>query len=471
MRRCAYDPFAGRQCWNQRVSHSHDPPPDLAPYLPRDTTTTTTTTTAPKGCPPGQHSNGGAGRNCHSHSFTPPCGSGTWSPGHGHSSVQRPPCPTTPPPPTTAAPPKCKAGAHRYGNGCHSHGFTPPCGTGTWAPHAGHTPVQRPPCPTTPDDDSGTGPSGAKRCPGRAPTNHMHDGLGCHSASREHCGDGDHAHGGLACHGEDAEHSDDHDSGVTRCYARGGPHHRHDGLSCHSTIANHNHCHDGEHAHNGGSCHPIGVDQCPLGEHEHLTDRTSGCHPTGRQHYKTTEPSYLANITKAVLADLLCGVAAVGGAAVGSAAGPVGATVGAGAAGTGCVALIATFETANDKQKLRMLEEARHRHDKLVKAKNRQDRPPPKPDRTDKQNQNQGEGSDGADSGTSRPTPTTAPPEPDPIPENPTTEQYVEEYRRYQQAVLDYGRGKLSTAERLAATQRYKQVRCNRGRPGDERYC
>ena len=409
VRRCAYDPFAGRQCWNQRVSHSHDPPPDLAPYLPRDTTTTTTTTTAPKGCPPGQHSNGGAGRNCHSHSFTPPCGSGTWSPGHGHSSVQRPPCPTTPPPPTTAAPPKCKAGAHRYGNGCHSHGFTPPCGTGTWAPHAGHTPVQRPPCPTTPDDDSGTGPSGAKRCPGRAPTNHMHDGLGCHSASREHCGDGDHAHGGLACHGEDAEHSDDHDSGVTRCYARGGPHHRHDGLSCHSTIANHNHCHDGEHAHNGGSCHPIGVDQCPLGEHEHLTDRTSGCHPTGRNHYNP----HNINVTEA-------GFAATFGGAICYLASPA-TGPGAAAFALACAGGWGTFVAMGQAEKQKALIEAKKRHDKLVEKKNRQDRPPPEPDRTDKQNQNnnqdQGEGSDSANSGTNQPTPTTAPPEPDPIPD------------------------------------------------------
>ncbi|MCY3947646.1 MAG: hypothetical protein OXF61_00435 [Acidimicrobiaceae bacterium] len=128
-------------------------------------------------------------------------------------------------------------------------------------------------------------------------------------------------------------------------------------------------------------------------------------------------------------------------------------------------------------ERQKTLIEAKKRHDRLVDAKNRRDRPPPQPDGADNQNQNNNQNQDeesdsgGGDSGTDQPTPATAPPEPDPIPENPTTEQHVDEYRRYQQAVLDYGRGKISAAERLAATQRYKQVRCNRGRPGDERYC
>ncbi len=139
--RCAYDPFAGRQCWSETVAHTHrtipdNPPPDTAPKpkkCPTGTTGTppncspvpstnenrdpdppiTTTTTAPPRCPAGQHSNGGAGRNCHSHSFTPPCGTGTWSPGHGHSAIQRPPCPKPKPPPECAdgysgTPPNCK---------------------------------------------------------------------------------------------------------------------------------------------------------------------------------------------------------------------------------------------------------------------------------------------------------------------------------------------------------------------------
>ncbi|MCY3893363.1 MAG: hypothetical protein OXF65_08700 [Acidimicrobiaceae bacterium] len=85
---------------------------------------------------------------------------------------------------------------------------------------------------------------------------------------------------------------------------------------------------------------------------------------------------------------------------------------------------------------------------------------PPDPDKTDK------------DGDSSQPPPTgTTTPEADPILENPTMRQYLAEFGRYLQAVKDYGRGKISAAERMAATARYKQVRCNRGLPGDQRYC
>ena len=61
--------------------------PTTAPKKP-------TTTTQPKSCPSGQHSNGGAGKNCHAnHDYSKiPCGTGTWTPGHGHSAVKRPAC-------------------------------------------------------------------------------------------------------------------------------------------------------------------------------------------------------------------------------------------------------------------------------------------------------------------------------------------------------------------------------------------
>ncbi|WP_419863405.1 hypothetical protein [Candidatus Poriferisodalis sp.] len=154
--RCDYDPLTQQEynCRQVEVSHVHQPnhyspPPDTSP---RSTTTTAPTTTEPPSCPAGQHSNGGAGRNCHAHSFTPPCGTGTWSPGHGHPPIQRPPCPAP-------EPPSCPAGQHSNGGAgrnCHAHSFTPPCGTGTWSPGHGHTPIQRPPCTTTttPDEDS-----------------------------------------------------------------------------------------------------------------------------------------------------------------------------------------------------------------------------------------------------------------------------------------------------------------------------
>ena len=52
VRRCAYDPFAGQQCWNESVSHTHTsnnyaPPPDTSPPTTAAPTTTVPTTTAP----------------------------------------------------------------------------------------------------------------------------------------------------------------------------------------------------------------------------------------------------------------------------------------------------------------------------------------------------------------------------------------------------------------------------------------
>ena len=145
--RCAYDPITNvRQCWSETVAHTHrtipdNPPPDTRPKpkkcpsgttgtppdcspVPSDNTnrepeTATTTATAPKSCPPGQHSNGGAGKNCHSHSFTPPCGTGTWSPGHGHTAIQRLPCPEKEKCPSgqTGTPPNCQAEDDKDGTG------------------------------------------------------------------------------------------------------------------------------------------------------------------------------------------------------------------------------------------------------------------------------------------------------------------------------------------------------------------
>ena len=308
VKRCSYDPFTNvQQCWTETVAHTHrvipdNPPPDTSP-----TTTTTTpprcpagTTgtppncspipptndpapdpedkecpagtvgtppncktqpppecpagqtgtwpnckTPPKTCPAGQHSNGGAGKNCHSHSFTPPhCGTGTWSPGHGHTPVPLKPCPP---------PPRCATGHHRHGNTCHlNHDWTNiPCGTGTWAPHAGHTAKQRPPCPTTPPTTTTAPPE----CPKQLGTHphldreqHRHvmgsqrnrggDTLSaCHLVDASHCPSGqhEHGHGSQECHalGQAVKNASGTHSGWTDHCASGEHSHEHSG-SCHA---------------------------------------------------------------------------------------------------------------------------------------------------------------------------------------------------------------------------------------------
>ncbi|MCY3894389.1 MAG: hypothetical protein OXF65_13975 [Acidimicrobiaceae bacterium] len=84
------------------------------------------------------------------------------------------------------------------------------------------------------------------------------------------------------------------------------------------------------------------------------------------------------------------------------------------------------------------------------------------------QNQNDGNGQgDGQQPNDPQPTLT---PEADPIPENPTR-QYYSEFQRWSEAIRKHQRGEISDADRRDATERYKQVRCNRGRPGDQHYC
>ncbi len=221
VKRCSYDPFTNvQQCWTETVAHTHRVIPDNPPP---DTSPTTTTAPPPKSCPPGQHSNGGAGKNCHSHSFTPPCGTGTWSPGHGHTPIQKPPCPTTPPITTTTTeppkcpvgqvgtppncqpekcpagqtgtppncqtppPPQCSAGEHRHGNGGCDPDHEPPCGVGKWNPGHGHALVERPAC-TYVDASHATGP--ITYCGTQSHTHktrHFHyGGNGCHPTADAH---------------------------------------------------------------------------------------------------------------------------------------------------------------------------------------------------------------------------------------------------------------------------------------------
>ena len=234
VKRCSYDPFTNvQQCWNENVAHTHRVIPDNPPP---DTSPTTTTAPPPKTCPPGQHSNGGAGKNCHSHSFTPPCGTGTWSPGHGHTPIQKPPCPTTPPTTTTTTeppkcpagqvgtppncqpekcpagqtgtppncqtppPPPCSAGEHRHGNGGCDPDHEPPCGVGKWNPGHGHTLIDRPAC-TYADASHATGP--ITYCGTQSHTHktrHFHyGGNGCHPVASAHPKDPPRYTGASAC--------------------------------------------------------------------------------------------------------------------------------------------------------------------------------------------------------------------------------------------------------------------------------
>ena len=298
---CAFDPFAGNQCWTVNVPHSHG-----AGGGGRRPPTTTTTAPPPPTCPAG-------------FTGTPP-----W--------CTRPTATTTAPPPTTTTttapprPPRCATGHHRHGNTCHSHSFTPPCGTGTWAPHVGHTTQQRPACPPPPecaDGYSGTPPNCVKDKPktttpppdcapvtrGRGVRHQRKHALGtgsaattsaCHPVNDSHCstGEHEHAHGSQQCHtlGQKTDNSDgDHKGWTDHCPA--GEHsHEHTG-DCHlekqqgwrfpeacrgpdADVRYHNH---GQ----GLACHPVGADLCPVGQHEHkpgIYYRVRGCHDEDTQH-------------------------------------------------------------------------------------------------------------------------------------------------------------------------------------------
>ena len=275
--RCDYDPLTNVpfNCRQVPVTHTHTapiiaPPPDTTPR--------------PPSCPSGQHSNGGAGRNCHAHSFTPPsCGTGTWSPGHGHTPVPQRPCP--PPTTTTPPPPSCPSGQHSNGGAgrnCHAHSFTPPsCGTGTWSPGHGHTPVPRRPCP--PRECSSTQHDhGTTSCHTETPANHHctntdhhqhpHGTGTCHSStpSNHHCSSTAHWHGSTSCHPETpanhhcetTEHQHPHGSGT--CHANTatihhctGTAHTHGSTNCHTSTPTNHHCDAAEHqhTHGAGGCH------------------------------------------------------------------------------------------------------------------------------------------------------------------------------------------------------------------------
>ena len=278
VQRCSYDPFAGEQCWTETVNVSHvhrcgagltGTYPNCYPIPP---------VTQPV-CPAGMT---GTPPNC----YPPP-----------PATTEPPPPPTTAaPPPTTAAPPPttayvpptttttttppppCVPPRHRHGSTCHPDHGEPPCGTGLWTPHAGHTPQQRPACEDDKDDNEG-GEKGTRsnRCADNSEHRHLMAGhmTGCHDAApADHCPAGQHAH------------------------SHAGACHRNDVRSCEPGEANNSlgcltmHCSDGhhEHTHGSGDCHPSRTVHCEAGQHTHAVTsfsdwRTSaGCHPIGRVH-------------------------------------------------------------------------------------------------------------------------------------------------------------------------------------------
>ncbi len=253
VQRCAYDPFAGRQCWTETsYNHPHTPvqrnicpagttgtPPNCLPVPstnerrdpdPPPTTTTTaspptTTTTEPPKCPAGTT---GTPPNCvkdvcpSGYSGTPPncvkekvCPPGTTGTPPDCKKIEPPKCADgysgtppncvkdkpkvcasgysgTPPNCVKDTPQQCTANYHPYGSGCHpDHDWRLiPCGTGTWAPHAGHTPKQRPTCigrgPHVEGEDIGT-PCGASGSEGAVP-HHQHS-TPCHANTKGHTHD------------------------------------------------------------------------------------------------------------------------------------------------------------------------------------------------------------------------------------------------------------------------------------------
>lgn len=218
--RCSYDPISNtNQCWTVTVRvrvpshHSHArvcptgttgtypdcspilPTPDPVPTIPTIPDLKDPKTTEPK-------------------DTTPPTPKDTTPP-------------TTAPPTTTTTQPEpvCYRPNHAHGNTCHGPHGDPPCGTGAWAPHSGHTPVQRPPCttepPRCPAGQTGTPPNCTEQhtttyvvtcAPNQEPVEvvqrHKH-GIGgaCHRQDISHCPAGSieiGGHGSQDCQGTDA---------------------------------------------------------------------------------------------------------------------------------------------------------------------------------------------------------------------------------------------------------------------------
>ena len=344
--RCDYDPISGQQfnCRRVPVSHRHTTPkcpagttgtpPNCMP-IPSDNTRSAGKTTK---CPAGTT---GTPPDCQ-----PIPSDNTRSAATPTTAAPPPPTTTQPPPPPTTTqpppPPQCVPPAHRYGNGCHTHGYDAPCGTGLWVPHDGHTPQVRTPCPpptTEPKDKEPTACEPTQRVGQKVRERHRHPitrnrggaDSGCHYVETSHCpaGQHEHGHGTGACHNignslassvsfnqhagathhctTAGEHEHPHGSGnchdADTIHCPDGQHGHDDGTwpkSCHAATPKDHHCQtDGgtphwaaeatyQHKHDGLPCHPANVDNCPAGQHEHTAPgvfpRVAGCHNKDTQH-------------------------------------------------------------------------------------------------------------------------------------------------------------------------------------------
>ncbi len=369
VKRCSYDPFTNvQQCWNETVAHTHrtipdNPPPDTTPKPEKCPTGTTGTPpnclpipptndpapdpedkecpagttgtppncktqpppecpagqtgtwpnckTPPKTCPAGQHSNGGAGKNCHSHSFTPPhCGTGTWSPGHGHTPVPLKPCPKpktcadgysgTPPncvkdKPKTTQPPRCATGWHQHLLGAERNrgGGTP---TGCHLASGSHCGDRM--------HEHVHGSQNCHRALNQCEPGGANNSLGCLT---EHCPTGhhEHTHGSGDCHPSGTKHCEDGEHNHSLSGMAADEVFRTNGGGCHP--ASQVHCTVGQHQHGDSGCHGLSHSACKDGEHEHASAKRPNiayytCHPKTDVHYQ------VSTLDRLLLPPIFCGL-------------------------------------------------------------------------------------------------------------------------------------------------------------------
>ena len=163
--RCSYDPFAGRRCWTETVTVAHTHScgagmtgtyPNCYPIPPANQNCGAGTTGTFPDCYPippddknsddsGGDDDDGGGTDTDSDDSSGDTDDTDSDDSSGDDDDEGGSFE-----PTVVT---CTGGSHRFGDGCHTHGFTPPagqCGTGkTWAPHAGYRPVALPACKTT----------------------------------------------------------------------------------------------------------------------------------------------------------------------------------------------------------------------------------------------------------------------------------------------------------------------------------
>ena len=323
--------------------------------------------------------------------------------------------------------PVCIPPRHSHGSTCHDNHGDPPCGTGLWTPHVGHYPQQQPPCPTEPRQirpprtceteqhehaitrsgaDSGCHHVSASHCPdghhqhkhgSGACHNNVGDGLSSsvrsnlHSGSSLHCPDGhhehdghyEHKHGSGACHHADTIHCPAGQHAHPESINGAVLHER-----CHAALPEDHHCggdsgsNTGTHKHDGLSCHPAGIDNCPDGEHEHtdgIYPWALGCHESSAEHNEadlTKTEEYILDGTGIVVCTLVGGAAGkvanllIKGAAWVKSLADFGASTGV---DVGCGALWDQLLEFDEEQRERDKKE----HDDKAAADQDDDKPPP----------------------------------------------------------------------------------------------